>query len=97
MNLLTTIGEGLVIEVSFDYSPGEEAKLYGDNVHPGSPASVDITEITVPNAMPHCIRDSLSPLELWRIEHECFDQINKEAEEASERAIDAEEDRLALR
>ena len=84
MNLLTTIGEGLPVEVSYDYSPGEDAVLYGDNVHPGSPASVDITEITVSNVNPYCIKDSLAGSELERIEAECFEQVDKDKQESLE-------------
>ena len=93
MNLYTTIGEGLPVEVSYDYSPAEEAKLWGDNVHPGSDASVSITEITVRDAEPFCIRDMLPNTELERIEAECFAQIDSEAENARDAGEAAEEDR----
>ena len=100
MNLQTTIGEGLPVLVSYDYSPAEEAKLYGDNVHPGSDASIDITEVVVIGLANDpilggslCIRDALNAQTLDAIETECFEQINQEAEYAHDAGEAAEEDR----
>ena len=72
MNIYTTIGEGLPVEVIFDHSPAEEAKLYGENVHPGSRASIDITKITVATGE-LCIYDALNQKTLDAIEAECFE------------------------
>ena len=47
MNRYTTIGEGLPVEVSFDWHPGRPVKLHGDDAHPEEPAELEITKIVV--------------------------------------------------
>ena len=81
MNLYTTIGEGLPIEVSFDWNPGRPVRLYNPGAHPEEPAEIEITKIVVVSGV-MCIYDALNTKTLEALETECWEKVKTDKEDA---------------
>jgi len=76
LELITEIGDGQEILVTFDYTPAEKPILYpNDKADPGCDAEIDITSITIPDSI-LCFKDELSEETLDHLVSLCFENIN---------------------
>ena len=85
--LQTTIGEGLPIEVSFDWNPGRPVRLYNPGAHPEEPAEIEITKIVTYHKAGGwtsimCIYDALNTKTLEALETECWEKVKTDKEDA---------------